>query len=1261
VAEEKELRLKVGELTAREEAGRGIVRIDSNIMHKLGIREGDVVEIEGGRKTAAIAVRAYPADVGLNIIRMDGIMRRNAESGVGEFVKLRKADVKEAKKVSIAPAEKGLIIHISPNLIKQNIYMRPVTKGDVIIPSPVVRRKTRGTLFDDFFGFDLDDFFFTPFPGETRFIVTNTDPHGIVKIGDMTNLEILPELPESMKIEERVAPAATYEDIGGMKTVIQKVREMIELPLRHPELFERLGVEPPKGVLLYGPPGTGKTLLARAVASESGANFISISGPEVMSKWYGQSLSADQEILVRENGLIKRIPIGEIVEKRKNVEVLAFDNSGKVKWRKVSDFIKHKNRSKILEITTRSGRKIKVTDDHSLFTLKGTKIAPIKTSELIPKTSYIAVPRITPVNSTTIGEIDFIDALRENDFGLRVRNIQKYIQKAKKKIGDEKAAQILNVSKKYLADVLRKNVGIRVSRFLELMQKCAIEIDKNEIEIFTKGKSLPAKVKLTEDFLRFLGYWMAEGSYTNKNEVRLSINKNEEKIVKNLCESLFGKVTSYPNKKSNGLDIHINSTILGIFMKNILELEGGAKNKHIPAFVFNLDLEKIASFLRGYFSGDGSLYLNQRGVPTVEATTYSKRLANDLIYLLSYFGISSKNYGKGKFRICFAGSENMNKFTTIGFDDSKKNQMINIFLSSIKWNRYDQIPITESMKNIRGNIYQLRAWRNSATIGRGILGNFSDDLSGLEFGFSPSEIRSVISSDIYWDRVEEIKEVENEEYVYDISVPGCENFVAGFGGIFAHNSEENLRKIFEDAEKNSPSIIFIDEIDSIAPKREEVTGEVERRVVSQLLTLMDGLKKRGKVVVVAATNRPNAVDPALRRPGRFDREIEIPVPNRNGRLEILKIHTRNMPMSKEVDLNWLADITYGYVGADLWALAKEAAMSALRRVLPQIKWKEEAELPREVMEKLVVTKEDFENALHMVEPSAMREVLVEIPKVKWSDIGGLENVKQALKEMVEWPLKSPESFERLGIEPPRGILLYGPPGTGKTLLAKAVANESGANFISVKGPELKSKWVGESERLVRDLFKRAKQVAPTVIFFDEIDALAPKRGGYYGEHATESIVSQLLTELSGIEEMKGVVVIAATNRPDMVDPALLRPGRFDRQILVPAPDEQTRLEILKIQTKNMPMKDVDLKKIAAETEGYSGADLEALVREAALDAIRENMKAKEVRKAHFEAAMKKVKGSLTREVQAHYEKFIERQKRVRKTEEEMKEQYGYIG
>jgi len=762
MAEENELRFKVGELTAREEAGRGIIRLDSTTMQKLGIKEGNVLEIEGSRKTGAIAVRAYPADAGLKIIRMDGITRRNCGSGVGEYVKIRKADVKEARKVVIAPAQRGIIIHMHPNLIKKNIYMRPLAKGDIIIPSPVVKKRSprgRGSFFEEFFGLEFEEFFFTPFPGETRFIVTDTEPSGIVRIGDITQLEILPEAPE--KLEERVVPTVTYEDVGGIREIITKVREMIELPLRHPELFERLGVDAPKGVLLYGPPGTGKTLLARAVANESGAKFYSISGPEIFSKWYGQT-------------------------------------------------------------------------------------------------------------------------------------------------------------------------------------------------------------------------------------------------------------------------------------------------------------------------------------------------------------------------------------------------------------------------------------------------------------------------------------------------------------------EQNLRKVFEESEKNAPSIIFIDEIDAIAPKREEVKGEVEKRTVAQLLSLMDGLKKRGKVIVIAATNIPNVLDPALRRAGRFDREIEFPVPDRNGRLEILKIHTRNMPLDKDVDLNWLADITYGYVGADIMALSKEAAMSVLRRVLPEIKWKEETELPREIIEKLIVKKDDFENALRLVQPSAMRELLVEIPKVRWEDVGGLKEIKQSLKEMVEWPLKSPESFERLGVEPPKGILLYGPPGCGKTLLAKAVANESGANFISIKGPEVYSMWLGESERKVREIFRRAKQVAPSIIFFDEIDALAPRRGLSIGTRATETVVSTLLTEMSGLEELKGVIVIAASNRPDIIDSALLRPGRIDRFVLVPAPDEKARGEIFNVHAKNMPLKDVNLKELAVKTEGFSGADIEALCREAAMSTLRENMKGKEVKKKHFEEALKKITPSLTKEAGQYYRKFVERQKKIRKVEEE-KVQPTYIG
>ncbi len=754
--------LKVGELTNREEFGRGIVRIDTKTMSKLGSKEGDVVQLHGKEVTTALAVRAYPADVGLNLVRMDGITRRNAGIGVGETIKVARIEPKEAKRVVLAPAQKGIMLQMSPELLKKNLFMRPVTKKDIIMPFPVVKQR-RQSPFDDFFGMNLEDIFFTPVPGETKLAVVSTNPEGVVRITDATEVELKPEAVDI--VEDARIPTLTYEDIGGLHEEIKKIREMVELPMRHPELFQRLGIDPPKGVLLYGPPGSGKTLLAKAVANESGAQFTAINGPEVMSKWYGQS-------------------------------------------------------------------------------------------------------------------------------------------------------------------------------------------------------------------------------------------------------------------------------------------------------------------------------------------------------------------------------------------------------------------------------------------------------------------------------------------------------------------EENLRKIFEEAEKNAPAIIFFDEIDAIAPKREEVSGEVERRVVSQILTLMDGLKSRGKVIVIAATNRQNALDPALRRPGRFDRELEIGVPDRKGREEILQIHTRNMPMADDVSTKGLADVTYGFVGADLESLTKEAAMLSLRRNLPDLSWKQEEELPSDILEKLRVTKKDFEEALKVVEPSAMREVLVEIPKVTWDDVGGLTDAKQSLKEAVQWPLEKPEAFTRLGIRPPKGILLYGPPGTGKTLLARSVATESGANFISIKGPEVFSKWVGESEKRIREIFKRAKQVAPTIIFFDEIDAIAPRRGGHdSGSRVTENVVSMILTEMSGLEDLHNVVVIAATNRPDMIDPALLRPGRFDRQILVPAPEDKARLQILKIHTRNMPLgRDVTLDKLVKETEGFSGADIEALVREAGLHALRKDFNAKTVGWSGFREALATVTPSINTEMVKFYEQIADRMKtRVRKKGEKEEDEMVYVG
>jgi transitional endoplasmic reticulum ATPase len=478
------------------------------------------------------------------------------------------------------------------------------------------------------------------------------------------------------------------------------------------------------------------------------------------------------------------------------------------------------------------------------------------------------------------------------------------------------------------------------------------------------------------------------------------------------------------------------------------------------------------------------------------------------------------------------------------------------------------------------------------------------------------------------------KAVANETNVNFYSIGGPEIMSKFYG-----ESEERLRNIFQEAEKNAPSIIFIDELDSIAPKREEVSGEVERRVVAQLLSLMDGLTSRGKVVVIGATNRINAVDPALRRPGRFDREIEIGVPDRDGRLDILQIHTRGMPLAKDVDLQRLADISHGFVGADLLALAKEAAIRALRRVLPEINLSAES-IPGETINKIIVTMQDFMDVIKEMEPSAMREVFVEIPDVKWEDVGGLNDVKQELMEAVEWPLKYQGLFSYADATPPKGILLYGPPGTGKTLLAKAAANESEANFISIKGPELLSKWVGESEKGVREVFRKARQAAPCIIFFDELDAIAPHRGADFGDsHVTERVISQLLTELDGLEILTNVVVIGATNRPDIIDPALLRPGRFDRLLYVSPPDYESRIQIIKIHTKKKPLaEDFKIEEMAANTDGYTGADIASVVSAAVMLALREHVtkykdpkeaekKAQELKihMKHFEEAMKKVR------------------------------------
>ena len=715
---ENEITLKVAEAISQKDVGQGVARLDPNVMDDLGIKERDLIEIVGERRTAAIALPSQ-TDIGLGVIRIDGLVRKNSGATIGGEVTVKKTKATEAKKVVLAPIENNIRVQGD---VRGLFAGKVMVQGDIIGSQIRAPRPSMG--FNSLFEELMD---FTPAMKEIKFAVVSTNPKDIVIVGPNTEVQ-LHETPVDVSKIEGVGNLVdvSYEDVGGLKEEVKKVREMIEIPLKRPELFEKLGIAPPKGVLMHGPPGTGKTLLAKAVASESDAHFIAINGPEIMSKYVG-------------------------------------------------------------------------------------------------------------------------------------------------------------------------------------------------------------------------------------------------------------------------------------------------------------------------------------------------------------------------------------------------------------------------------------------------------------------------------------------------------------------GSEENLREYFEEAEENSPSIIFIDELDAIAPKREETNGEAERRTVAQLLTLMDGLKSRGQVVVIGATNRPDSLDPALRRPGRFDREIEIGVPDSEERKEVLEIHTRNMPLAEDVDLEKIANTTHGFVGADLESLCKEAAMRVVRRILPEIQ--NDEEIPKEVLEKIVVTGDDFRNAQKEIQPSALREVLVQIPDIGWDDIGGLEDVKQELKEAVEWPLKHPETFQRLGIRPPKGTLLYGIPGTGKTLLAKAVASESEANFISVKGPELLSKWVGESEKGVREVFRKAKQASPTVIFFDEIDAIAGARSGNDTDSGvTKRVVNQLLTEMDGLEELEDVAIIAATNRPDILDAGLMRPGRFDRHIQVKEPDEDARISIFEVHTKGMPLADdVDIKKLAKNTEGYVGADIESVCREAAMLALRDDLEASEIPYKYFKQAIEKVK------------------------------------
>lgn len=1196
--EKVEIKLKVGELTNRSEVGRGIVRMDMTAMKSLNIREGDIVELENQKKTAAIAVRAYPADVGLNIIRMDGLLRMNASVGLGEMVKIRKAEAKEAKKVVLAPAQKGILLTVSPNLLRQNLIMRPLVKGDIISPSPVYRKRTN-TMFDEFFGVDVENFFFglpIGFPGDIKLMVVKTQPEGIVKVTDITEMELL---TEAVDVEERKIPSVTYEDIGGLGDAIQKIREMVELPLRHPELFERLGIEPPKGILLYGPPGTGKTLLARAVANESGANFLTISGPEIMC--------------VSENTPL--ISGGEIKSAKETFENCKKDPIG-------------------------SG------NNHVSYSAGGNLLGVNNPSLNQNQTSLIEATKVT---------VPYYYKVKSGTAEYDVSSNHPFLIFSKSGIS-WKAPPFFNNDEYIITEVISN---------LEKPKICFSDA---------------TKIKIPEQFdkkLSFLLGLIAGDGHVGKDNVTFTGHnrKLHDKFVE-YSKEIFGinKFKEYRNEKADRTVIY--STDMVKFM-NFLGFKSGKKDyiEFLRNWLIKLDSELFASFLLGMLVTDGTkgkhslmLYsVDKAALELIKKAGFSRGLVLE----------GPKKHTNKLSDVCklvLKGSYNLSYFE----DLVKKLNIIDYGVvhsdRSYEYVPEDLIRILKTIiKNHKieyGNNWKVEPYlnlRKRPTIYT--LNTMLELIKNIELTDSEKSfvavVKKIVNRNILLDKIVSADKIDKEKIMYDFGTLS-DNFVTAYGHVM-HNSkwygqsEENLRKIFEDAEKNAPSIVFIDEVDAIAPKREEVTGEVERRVVAQLLSLMDGMRKRGRVVVIAATNRENAIDPALRRPGRFDREVEIGVPDRKGRREVLQIHTRNMPLDKSVSIDELAAKTHGFVGADVEALAKEAAISVLRRVLPEIIWKEEGEIPAEIMEKLIVTSVDFDNAMKVVEPSAMREVLVEIPNVKWSDIGGLEELKERLQEVIEWPLQHPDAFKRMGIKPPHGILLYGPPGCGKTLVVKAIANEAGLNFISIKGPELLSKWVGESEKAMREVFRRARQVSPAIVFFDEIDSLAPRRGLEMGSRVTEQVVSQLLTEMSGLEDLHDVIVIAATNRPDILDPALLRPGRFDRHMLVTAPDTSTREKIFKVHTKDMPLsKDVSTDKLAKETEGYSGADIEALCREAAIAALREDIKAKEVKWKHFEGMMKVIKPSLSAELMRAYHAVFEKMKNPEK-KDELQEQLSYVG